>query len=116
VTSCTAATNNKVVTYDALGNITSKTGVGAYAYNASGSLRPHAVASIVGTVNGIVNPTYSYDANGNMTSSGGRSVTVTSFNMVAVISQGTASATFAYDDSHQRIKQTLVAGDVAPAV
>ena len=35
---------------------------------------------------------------------------VTSFNMVAVISQGTASATFAYDDAHQRIKQTLVAG------
>ncbi len=110
VTSCTAATNNKVVTYDALGNITSKTGVGAYAYNAAGSSRPHAVASIVGTVNGVVNPTYSYDANGNMTSGGGRSVTDTSFNMVAVISQGTASASFAYDSEHQRIKQTLVAG------
>ena len=110
VTSCTAATNNKQVTYDALGNITSKTGVGAYAYNASGSSRPHAVASIVGTVNGVVNPTYSYDANGNMTAGGGRTVSVTSFNMVAVISQGTASATFAYDDAHQRIKQTLVAG------
>ena len=110
VTSCTAATNNKQVTYDALGNITSKTGVGAYAYNASGSSRPHVVAEIVGTVNGVVNPTYSYDANGNMTSGGGRSVSVTSFNMVAVISQGTASATFAYDDAHQRIKQTLVAG------
>ncbi len=110
VTSCTAATNNKQVTYDALGNITSKTGVGAYAYNAAGSSQPHAVTGIVGTVNGVVNPTYSYDANGNMTSGGGRTVSVTSFNMVAVISQGTASATFAYDDSHQRIKQTLVAG------
>ncbi len=68
------------------------------------------MAGIVGTVNGVVNPTYSYDANGNMTSGGGRIVTVTSFNMVAVICQGTASATFAYDDAHQRIKQTLVAG------
>ena len=98
VTSCTASANNKVVTYDALGNITSKTGVGTYAYNAAGSVRPHAVVSIAGTVNGVVNPSYSYDANGNMTSGGGRTVTYTSFNMAATITQGTASASFTYDD------------------
>lgn len=47
------------VTYDALGNITSKTGV-ASAFNYNGS-RPHAVSSI-GSKNFV------YDANGNTTS------------------------------------------------
>ena len=32
-----------------------------------GQPRPHAVTSITGTFNGIVNPSFSYDANGNMT-------------------------------------------------
>ena len=84
VTACTSATNNKAVAYDALGNITSKTGGGAYGYNASGSSLPHAVAGIVGNVNGVVNPAYSYDANGNMIAGGGRTVTYTAFNMAFV--------------------------------
>ena len=110
VTACTSATNNKVVTYDALGNITAKTGVGAYGYNASGSSLPHAVAGIVGNVNGVINPAYSYDANGNMITGGGRTVTYTAFNMAASISQGTTTVSLTYDSQHRRIQMTAPSG------
>ena len=62
--------------------------------------------SIVGTVNGVVNPTYTYDNNGNMTAGAGRSVTYTAFNMADAITQGTTSANLDYDEAHQRIRQT----------
>jgi streptogramin lyase len=52
-------------TYNKLGNLTSKTGKGSYSYPASGSAHPHAVTS---TSDG---QTYVYDANGNMTGTGG---------------------------------------------
>ncbi|MDE2135503.1 MAG: VCBS repeat-containing protein, partial [Alphaproteobacteria bacterium] len=65
-TSSGSGINTKTVAYDALGNITSKSDVGAYSYPSGGSARPHAVSAIAGTVNGVVNPNYHYDANGNM--------------------------------------------------
>jgi hypothetical protein len=90
------------VAYDALGNITAKTGVGTYTYGgASGG--PHAVSSITGTVNGVVNPAYAYDLNGNMLSGAGRAVTYTAFNMVATITQGASTYSWTYDDQHRRI-------------
>lgn len=54
--------------YNELGNITSKPHVGTYTYPASGatSTRPHAVSGITGTVAGLTNPSFSYDANGNL--------------------------------------------------
>ena len=99
----------KTVSYDAIGNITAKSDVGTYAYPATGAARPHAVSSITsasGTdVNGVVNPTYTYDANGNMTAGAGRTVTYTSFNKVATITQGATNITYAYNGEHGRIKQ-----------
>jgi hypothetical protein len=55
---------------------TSKSDVGTYTYT-SGT---HRVASISGTINGVTNPTFAYDANGNMTSGAGVSSTWMSFN------------------------------------
>jgi RHS repeat-associated protein len=55
------------VDYDHLGNVSFKTGVGSYQY---GNGRPHAVSAITG---GALAGSYNYDANGNMTSGGGRS-------------------------------------------
>ncbi len=110
VTACTSPTNNKIVGYDPLGNITAKTAVGSYNYNPAGAARPHAVASIAGTVNGVVNPSYTYDNNGNMTAGAGRTVSYTAFNMAALITQGTTSVALTYDDQHQRITQTLTSG------
>lgn len=76
----------------------------------AGAAGPHAVSSITGTVNGVTNPTFTYDANGNMTGSAGRSVTYTAFNMAAQITQGTTTVAFSYDSGHARIKQVIGGG------
>ena len=107
----TACTSGTTVDYNAIGNITSKSDTGSYSYSGIG---PHAVSSISGTVDGLTNPNYSYDPNGNLTcvSSGGgcsgtigRSINLTSFNMVASMAQGSNSLSMAYDDQHQRLQQ-----------
>jgi len=46
------------------------------------------VRAITGTYNGVTNPTFAYDANGNLTSGGGRTLSYTSFNMTATVTQG----------------------------
>ncbi len=61
-----STTANYETTYDHLGNIRFKTGVGHYQYLSG---RPHAVSQITG---GSLAGSYNYDANGNMTSGGGR--------------------------------------------
>jgi RHS repeat-associated protein len=106
----------KTVAYDALGDIAAKTGVGTYHYPAPGTALPHAVASVSGTVNGVTNPHYGYDADGNMVceyvgaSCGGsgvvrESASWTAFNKVAQLAQGTTSISLTYDSEHSRILQ-----------
>jgi RHS repeat-associated protein len=93
------------------GNITTQTGVGTYTYPAPGQPRPHAVTSLTGTFNGIVNPTFAYDANGNMTNraSASANITWTSFNYPMSISatDATGSETVAinYGPDRQRVQQ-----------
>ncbi len=115
VTTCTssgAGITRKTLTYDQLGNVKTKSDVGTYTYPTSGgsSVRPHAVSSITGTVNGVTNPSYAYDNNGNTTGSAGRSVTYTAFNMADTITQGTTTVGLKYDESHSRITQTSTVG------
>jgi RHS repeat-associated protein len=115
VTTCTSSGSGitvKTLSYDELGDISNKSDVGTYSYPASGatSVRPHAVASIAGTVNGVTNPTYAYDNNGNMTSGAGRTVSYTAFNMADTITQGTNSVAFSYDENHTRVTQTSTSG------
>jgi RHS repeat-associated protein len=104
------------VSYNAIGNILTKTRLdnnsltNSYTYNAPGLARPHAVASVSGLVNGVLNPVYSYDLNGNLTSGAGRTVTWTAFNMVATIVQGATNMSYAYDSEHARITQSEVNG------
>jgi RHS repeat-associated protein len=91
------------------GNITSQTGVGTYTYPAAGQPRPHAVTSLTGTFNGIVNPTFSYDANGNMTSRASSIMTWFSNNYPAAIAAsdvtGSEEVQFNYGPDRQRWKQ-----------
>jgi RHS repeat-associated protein len=95
--------------YDIAGNITAKTGVGAYAYTPAQPeellpterSKPFAVRRVNG------GPDATYDANGNMTSGFDRTLTWTSFNMPKLIqrtSTGSASR-FTYDVDHGRITQ-----------
>lgn len=102
VTGLTATT----YAYDAVGNLTGKSDVGAYTYPASGSPLPHAVQSISGTLN----TNFGYDANGNMTSGAGRTFTYTSFNKASQIIQGAGNLQFTHDSEHERIKQIGSAG------
>ena len=93
------------VSYDALGNITGKTGVGSYRYGA-GSAGPHAVTQ-------AGSHTYTYDANGNMTQerrtgSVTRTLSYTAFNQVRSITRGTHTTTFVYDPAQSRVRRTDV--------
>ena len=105
--------------YNAIGNIICKDDISAcsvanpnYAYNPSGvgSVRPHAVASVTGSINGVVNPTFSYDNNGNMTAGAGRTISWKSFNMPNSITSGNKTASFWYGPEHQRTKEKQTDG------
>jgi RHS repeat-associated protein len=116
----------QVFTYDAVGNLTSKTGVGTqngnlgatYQYPVQGSsaIRPHAVDSIPGI------GSFGYDDNGNLTSGAGRTLTWTSFDMPNSITKAAtqttpaASASFVYGPEHQRTRQTRVDGGTTTSV
>ena len=88
--------------YNVIGNMIYKSDVGTYTYPASGagSVRPHAVSSVSGTVNA----TYTYDANGNLLSGAGRTLTYMSFNMPATITGSAATYTYTYNPEHERVK------------
>ena len=91
------------VAYDILGNITSKSDVGAYAYGggACGGGK-HAVTSVTGTKN----TTYCYDANGNMVTGDNRSVTYAAFDLPTQITKGNITTSFFYGPDRARYKRT----------
>jgi RHS repeat-associated protein len=82
------------VGYDALGNITSKSDVGAYTYGS----RPHAVAT-------AGSATYTYDGNGNMKTGDGRSNSYTVFNKPYYMSQNGNSVTIDYGPNRERFRR-----------
>lgn len=111
--------------YNAVGNMTYKSDVGAYSYPALTAARPHAVSSVSGGGNPFsVTASYSYDANGNLTASSGtlypgagsvafsRTLSYSSFNMPSTLThvQGgsTYSYTYTYSADHERVKLVTV--------
>jgi RHS repeat-associated protein len=96
-------TQTDSTTYDAFGNIKSKTGIGTYSYL---SARPHAVSA---TSSG--SKTWSYDANGNMDGGDGRTITYTTHDKPELITKGTTSAAFRYGPGREYYKRVdTVAG------
>jgi RHS repeat-associated protein len=90
--------------YDAIGNITTKSDVGTYAYHVT---KKHAVASTSGTLNNA----YAYDANGNMETRNGQPVTWYRNNLLRKInSSATLSSEFSYGPDGARWKQVNVNG------
>ena len=89
------------VTYDHLGNIVTKSGIGKYTYGspsnscASNHAGPHAVTSInqnlnngiSGDTNGDRNRSYCYDANGNMVTREGQQISYTHFDKPSYIAK-----------------------------
>lgn len=98
----------KAYAYNSIGNMMSKSDVGTYSYAPPGSPLPHAVMSISGST---ISTTFAYDPNGNQTSGLGRTITWTSYNMPATITQGTRTVSFQHDTEHQRIKQVAPDGN-----
>ncbi len=94
-------------TYDAIGNILSKSDVGNYSYEGdqgNSYANPHAVTSAGGT-------SYSYDNNGNLTGSGFlTSYTWDYNNRLTEVSSGLVPISYEYDASGQRIKSIDSAG------
>lgn len=84
--------------YNAVGNITNKSDMGAYTYAGTNYANPHAPTSI----NGV---THTYDNNGNLTSAGSWTHTYDYKNRITQSSNG-ASTTYAYDHTGQRVKKT----------
>jgi RHS repeat-associated protein len=101
--------------YDAVGDITSKTNVGTYAYPAAGTAHPHLLSGITGTVVGLTNPRFAYDANGNTQSGLNRLYAWSAANLpvsVDQLSDGTsASATlrheFLYGPERDRTREIV---------
>jgi len=97
--------------YDNIGNIVSRSDVGTYSYAPSGanSVRPHAVSGVTGTVNGISNPSYVYDASGALMTGGGRSATFDNVEdqpMPTGFTRGAATLNFWYAPNKRRVKET----------
>jgi RHS repeat-associated protein len=102
-------------TYDALGNLKSKTGVGTYTY-AEGA-GPHAVTQL-DPGPGAVTRHYGYDWNGNMTCRGslnpaicnGTVIDYTWFDKPSlIVTPSGAQSAFTYDADHARIRQVATA-------
>jgi RHS repeat-associated protein len=105
VSSTSDAGANRTVTmaYNAIGNLISKSDVGGYAYASS---RPHAPTGVGGTA-------FSYDANGNVTSSTGnqaRTVDWTYFNQAERITYRDRETAFTFDHSYKRIVEVAKQG------
>jgi len=86
----------RTMTYDALGNLASKSGVGSYTYHPT---KKHAVTAAGSN-------TYGYDANGNMSSRNGFSISWYSYNLPNLINGPSGnSSQFFYAPDRSRFKQ-----------
>ena len=93
-TSPTTPSASETFTYSADGNLTKRTTLGAFDYGPTGGERPHAVRTAGGS-------DYQYDANGNMVSGAGRTLTWDGDNRLVSVNR----MRFAYDGDGTRIKK-----------
>ena len=98
------------------GNLTTQPNLATLTYPAAGQPRPHAPVAATGTFNGIANPSFTYDANGNMTAraSGSQNIAWSSYNYPLSISStdatGNEEVQFSYGPNRERWQQIYTAG------
>jgi RHS repeat-associated protein len=92
----TDASQSQTVIYDLIGNITQTSNMGVYSYPAAGQPRPHAVTNAGAN-------SYAYDANGNLVSGAGRTITWDGANRPTSIN----GSTYAYDGEGRRLKKVV---------
>ena len=86
-------------TYSSIGNISSSTPAGSYAYAGTNYANPHAATSIGGV-------THTYDNNGNLTSDGTWTHTWNYRNNLTQSTKTGATTTYAYDHQGDRVLKT----------
>ncbi|WP_417445386.1 FG-GAP-like repeat-containing protein [Kangiella sp.] len=89
------------LSYDAGGNILSKSGVGSYTYGGTCNgvtAGPHAVTNAGGK-------SYCYDSNGNMLSGDGRTMVYSTFDKLTKVTKGAHTTEFEYAPSRSRYKR-----------
>jgi RHS repeat-associated protein len=94
--SANTADYSRNYSYSPIGNITAFDGI-TYSYTDSGYSNPHAVTNIGGIA-------YTYDNNGNLTNDGTWNHSWDYRNRLASSTDGTATSSYEYDSSNQRIK------------
>ncbi len=98
----TTGSDPRTFTYDAMGNISSKTGVGTYSYHAT---KKHQVTATSGGAL-LTAQSYAYDLNGNMNSRWGSTISWYSYNLPNTINApGSNSSQFFYAPDRSRWKQ-----------
>ena len=90
----------ETITYDGYGNIRSRTGVGTYTYS-----KAHP-----GRLDKVAGSTYAHDANGNVTSGGGRSIEYASYDLPTAIQRGLARSEFTYGPDRERLVRRDLSG------
>ncbi len=95
-----SASFNHTYTYSSIGNISSSTPAGAYAYAETNYVNPHAPTTINGTSLG-------YDDNGNLTSYGTDLYGWNYRNRMASSTVSGLGATYGYDHTNQRVSKTM---------
>lgn len=95
------------VAYSADGNIRQKSDAGQYSYSQTGE-RPHAVTAVSGGPPGAMS--FSYDANGNMTSRNGTTLSWTSFNQPRQITSASGYTRLTYGPNRMRIRRESRSG------
>ncbi len=101
--STTAASSSpfgQTYSYSAMGNITNKSDQGSYSYSETGSTNPQAVTTI-GSVS------LAYDTNGNLTSYGSSTYSWDYRNRLTSVYVPSATTTYAYDHTTDRVKKTI---------
>jgi RHS repeat-associated protein len=98
-------TTNLDLSYDAIGNITSRSDVAGGAAWTYHSTKKHAVVQAGSN-------TYSYDANGNAQTRNGQGITWTSYNYPTVINGPGKTLTFSYGPDRQRYRQVYTNGSI----
>ncbi|HEY3353039.1 MAG TPA: FG-GAP-like repeat-containing protein [Polyangia bacterium] len=89
--------------FDALGRMTASSAKGAYVYGSAA--HPHAVTAAGAD-------TYTYDANGNMVSGAGRTITYDLDHKPVSITSGSLTTSFVYDALGNRVKKASASGTV----
>ncbi len=106
--STTAASSTpfrQTFSYDMLGNLTgmklNSNATTTYTYAGTGYANPHAATTIDGVA-------YSYDANGDLASAGTKQFTWDYRDRLTRFATSTATSTYAYDHTVQRVRQSIV--------